>query len=313
MDHLAGGSTASTRFLRDMWQGTKPKSEVVANADNELKELKGPDFFALQLAIGRYFTHSKQDTDSIRALKYLEGASTLDPAEFEPHLEILRFATHKDHRMPELMREQAGICLSMRPDIAAMWVWKGIVIREYDTSDPDRLPKSRKCFEKAIELDPSREDAHLFVGMVYYDLQKTELAEKAFDLAASLPSINPERRGEISTFRGLVRATLGKWKLAREDYEIAAKDKFVQSDAPFQYNLACTVSLMSASVSRDESLSETDRTRLGRELKTAAIQHAADAIRLGFNKPEHLKMFKTDKDFEPIRSEPEFQSLFRDK
>jgi hypothetical protein len=139
-------------------------------------------------------------------------------------------------------------------------------------------------------------------------------AEQAFDRAILVTSEVPSIRGEAYASRALVRASLGKWKLASEDLAIAEKREDVISDSMSLYNFGCTASLMSASVSLDKSVSDEARPQLVRDLKVRAIAYVKRAIEIGFfNTPENVKLFREDPDLDPIRSEPEFLKLVGDK
>jgi tetratricopeptide (TPR) repeat protein len=313
MDALDGKLSPESRFLRGMWEGKRPRHLVVAEIEEALRNPSNAGSYSSQLAIGRYFTHAREDFDEQKALKYLRAASMLDPAQFEPHLEMYRVATRRGHRIPDLRRQQAEVCLSMRPELPVTWVAVGLCIREYDLKDPERIPRSMKYFQKAIELDPTRDDAHLHMGLSYYDLKKLDLAEQSLDLADASPPAGPEIKGEILVTRALVRASLGKWMTAYEDYTLIKSEEFVLTIAPLRYNLACTASLICKSVSSELEMDRDARDKLVRELRSEALSHLRGAIRCGFNKAEDYKLMREDSDLDAIRAEPEFRKIVEGK
>jgi tetratricopeptide (TPR) repeat protein len=313
VDTLTGSSSVETTFLKDMWEGKRQKSFVVSEAEEALKDSKLAGSYHANLAVGSFLLLSSDDGDRKQALTYLRRAEEIDPNQFEPHLQILRLATRRDRRIPELMRAEAEVCLAMRPDLAVTWMWAGFARLQYDTTDPNKLNTCLRIFEKSASLDPLRDDAHLFLGIANYEIKRYETSEKAFDRVLALEISVPEVSGEARACRALVRVTLGKWRPAYEDYETARKDRFISGRSEIEFNFACTASLLAKNISRDPGVPDERRAKMVRDLKAKAIDHLRQAIRLGYNTPDRYKMMREDTDLDFVRAEPAFQKLVPEK
>jgi len=133
-----------------------------------------------------------------------------------------------------------------------------------------------------IRYYPKLPSGYLELGMNYYLTDNLGNSEQVFRQALSLL---PQSR-EASTHLGLISLRTRRLTEAREYFQRAIS--YGGSDADLEYNLACVESLSGHT--------------------SEALQHVRSAFRLGFRDKESLIH---DRDLDPIRSLPEFQSLVR--
>jgi len=146
-------------------------------------------------------------------------------------------------------------------------------------------------YKKAIELNPDFHTAYTHLRMIYEQLgEKEKLRELMNKLCEIFPRylLKHPNDGRARTYYAKVLASLGKLEDAKSEEANAIK---LNPDDPLMlYNAACFYSLIGE--------------------KKLAIEYFKEAMHLGF---ANYTWIKIDSDLDPIRNEPAFIKLIKDK
>jgi tetratricopeptide (TPR) repeat protein len=141
-------------------------------------------------------------------------------------------------------------------------------------------------YEEALKLNPKSKDALMCKALVLGEqLKRPADAVKVMDELLKLYPMYTDARAN----RGVILARIGEAKRAREDVSAVLRDE------PTPYRLFQMAGVYA-------QLSKADRTAAS---KQEALKLLAQAFRSGFSQFDKL----TDKDLDPIRDDPTFQSM----
>lgn len=183
-----------------------------------------------------------------------------------------RYGARSEHRRA---KENFSEAIELDPENASSYISNG----EYYAAMGEHS-KAVEDFTRAIELDPKYATAYSDRGVEYAALGEQKKALEDYTRAIEL---NPKYATAYSN-RGVSYIALGKHSKALEDYTTAIQ--LDPKDATAYYNMACAYAILG------------EVTQVCHWLQTAIQMDN-----------ECLDMARTDKDFDGIRSTPEFQSV----
>jgi tetratricopeptide (TPR) repeat protein len=224
-------------------------------------------------------------TPQERYEKILEIRELIDQSDLEGKGHLWRKIGHlysagKEYEEALASYDQA---LQWNADRFSAWFYRGLALGKLG-----RYEEALASYDKTLQLQPDYYHAWRNRGWVLRKLGRYEEAVASYDQALQL---QPDYYQAWDN-RGIALTDLGRYEEALASYDKALQ-KALQLKADYPnpyYNIACCYALQSKV-----------------ELALENLQHG-----INLNK-EYREIAKTDSDFDNVRFDPRFQSLFEDK
>ena len=162
------------------------------------------------------------------AIRYYGLANQYDPENFEWHYSYARLLDqHAEtlgddyHRHAEMAVKEYTATIALNPNYVDAYFYRGLLTLRYKQIG-DRLYRYSQIledFKQVAEMQPRNREANYHLGVIYFEIDRHQLAKKAFE---HMRSYAPEYRG-IHLYLGRIAEWEQAWNEAIQYYEAEVK------------------------------------------------------------------------------------------